>query len=278
MLIAVIAAALLIMFSGFGLIYYSTIYHPAQLHMQTTATAQTILTQDARATALARAQATGTAVAYANATSTALAVATANAAATATALQHTYTTATGGTPALNDSLAFNTANGWDEDEAQGGAGGCAFTNGAYHASLARKGYYFTCIAENTNFSNFAFQVQMSIVRGDGGGLIFRANGITTKFYQLIIEHDGTYVIAATQDQTHSTEIGYGQSSTFKRSRGQNNLLTLIARGTHISFYVNKQFAGGISDGTYKSGQIGFMVDSHTGSTDVAFQNAQVWKL
>jgi hypothetical protein len=277
MIIAIVLAALLIMFSGFGLIYYSTVYHPAQLRIQATSTAQTLQTQAARATALANAQTTGTAVAYANATSTAQAVATTNAQATATALQNVYTTDTRGTPSLNDSLAFNTGSGWDEDLAQGG-GGCAFSNGAYHASLDPKGYYFPCIAQNTNFSDFVFQVQMSIIRGDGGGLVFRANSSVFKFYVLDIGHDGTYYIEASKDQTHSTEIGYGQSSAFKQNRGQSNLLTLIARGNNMYVYINKQYTGSVSDSTFTSGQIGFMVDSHSTSTEVAFTNARVWKI
>jgi hypothetical protein len=277
MIIGIIAAAVLIMLSGVGIIYYSSVYRPAQLRMQATSTAQTVRTQEAQATALAYAQATGTAVAYANATSTAQAVATANAVATATVLQDIYTSATSGTPVLNDSLAFNTGSGWDENLAQGG-GGCGFNSGAYHASLTPKGYYFTCIAHNTNFSNFAFQVQMQIVQGDAGGLVFRANSSAYKFYVLSIGRDGTYAVSTSKDFSHNTEIGYGQSPAFKQNAGQTNLLTLVARGNNMYFFVNKQYAGSINDGAYKSGQIGLMVDNRSGSTDVAFKNAQVWKL
>ncbi|MFL5627656.1 MAG: hypothetical protein ACJ788_18925 [Ktedonobacteraceae bacterium] len=277
MTIAIAAAVLLLILSGVGLIYYSTVYRPAQLHMQATSTAQTILTQEARATAQANARATGTAIAIANATSTAQAVATANALATATALQNIYVTATRGTPALTDSLTRNSGSGWDEDQAQGG-GGCAFSNGAYHASLTPKGYYFTCMAQNTNFSNFAFQVQMNIVRGDAGGFVFRANNSASKFYILSIGRDGTYFIAVSKDASHNTQIGYGQSTVFKQNPGQSNLLTIVVRGNTMYFYVNKQFAGSINDGTYKSGQIGLIVDNRSTSTDVAYTNAQVWKL
>src|SRR5712692_2872416 len=129
MTILLVILALLIMSSGFGLIYYSTVYHPNQLHMQATATSQTSQTMVARVTATANAQATGTAVAIVNATATAQAQATADVIATATALQNIYTEATRGTPALNESLSFNTGSNWDEDLAQGG-GGCSFTGGA----------------------------------------------------------------------------------------------------------------------------------------------------
>ena len=178
MTILLIVLALLIMFSGFGLIYYSTVYHPNQLHMQATATVQTQQTRVAQSTATANAQATGTAVAIANATATAQAQATANAVATATALQNIYNSATQGGPVLNDSLSSNTGSNWEEDQAQGG-GGCAFTGGAYHASIDQKGFYFACAAQNTNFTNFAYQVQMTITKGDAGRISFM--GIATRF-------------------------------------------------------------------------------------------------
>jgi hypothetical protein len=205
--------ALLIMSSGFGLIYYSTVYHPNQLHMQATSTAQTLQTREARATAVANAQATGTAVAIANATATAQAQATAAAVATATALQNIYTSATSGTPALNDSLASNTGSSWDEDLAQGG-GGCGFSGGAYHASLDSKGFYFPCVAENTNFGNFAFQVRMTIVSGDAGGLVFRSDRANFKLYLLVFNRDGTYTLLVSKDRTHNSALAYGNSPTF----------------------------------------------------------------
>src|SRR5207247_40200 len=95
-----------------------------------TATAQTQQTIVAQTTATAYTQATGTAVAISHATATAQAQVTA----TATALQNIYTSATKGSPILDDSLSFNTGSSWEEDQAQGG-GGCGFTGGAYHASI-----------------------------------------------------------------------------------------------------------------------------------------------
>ncbi|HTD20251.1 MAG TPA: hypothetical protein VK667_12050 [Ktedonobacteraceae bacterium] len=119
---------------------------------------------------------------------------------------------------------------------------------------------------------------MQIVQGDAGGLVFRANSSTYKYYVLSIGRDGTYFVSESKDFSHNTEIGYGQSPAFKQNAGQTNLLTLVARGNNMYFFVNKQYAGSINDGAYKSGQIGLMVDNRTGSTDVAFKNAQVWKL
>src|SRR5712692_1123969 len=277
MTILLVILALLIMSSGFALIYYSTVYHPNQLRMQATATSQTSQTMVARVTATANAQATGTAVAIANATATAQAQATADVIATATALQNIYTSATRGTPALSESLGFNTGSNWDEDLAQGG-GGCSFSGGTYHASLYSKGFYFTCIANNTNFSNFALQVQMKITRGDAGGLVLRGNNSAAKFYVLRVGRDGTYDLFTSKDTTHSTPLAYGNSPTIIKDVGRTNLLTIVARGSSIYIYINKQYVGSVADGTYKSGQIGVLAEDHTNPTDVIYSNLQVWRL
>ena len=267
--ILLIVLALLIMFSGFGLIYYSTVYHPNQLHVQATATAQTLQTGVAQTTATANAQATGTAVAIANATAAAVA--------TATALQNIYNSATQGSPVLNDSLSFNTGSNWEEDQAQGG-GGCAFTGGAYHASIDQKGFYFPCAAQNTNFANFAYQVQMTITKGDAGGVFFRGNRSAFHFYSLSIGKNGTFDLFVSKDQNHSSDLNFGNSPAIKKGLGQTNLITVVVRGKNIYFYVNKQYAGSVVDNTYTSGQIGVFVDAHSTATDVAFKHAQVWKL
>jgi hypothetical protein len=277
MMILLIVLALLVMLSGFGLIFYSTVYHPNQLHMQATATAQTQQTIVAQTTATANTQATGTAVAISNATATAQAQATANVIATATALQNVYTSATQGTPVLNDSLSFNTGSNWEEDQAQGG-GGCAFSGGAYHASIDQKGFYFACAAQNTSFSNFAYQVQMTITKGDAGGVFFRGNRSASQFYLLSIARDGTFDLFVSKDQNHSSDLNFGNSSAIKKNSGQANLISVVVRGNSIYFYINKQYAGSVNDSTYKGGQIGVFVDARTTATDVAFNNAQAWKL
>ena len=277
MVILLAVLAVLIILSGGVLIYYSTVYHPAQLHAEATSTAQTQQTQVANATSTADTQATGTAVAVANATATANAQATAFVVATQTALQNIYTSATSGTPALSEALSFNTSSNWDIGTAQGG-GGCAFSGGAYHASLDTKGFFLPCLANNTSFSNFAMQVQMTIVSGDAGGLVIRANGGASKLYALSITSGGSYDLFVSRSSTQNSDLLNGSAPSFKQRTGQTNLLTIIARGSNIYLYINKQYVGNVTDSTYSSGQIGVLVDAHNNPTNVAFSNLQVWRL
>ncbi len=275
----VLILALLLVSSGIGLIYYSTVAHPAQLHAQATATAQTILTNDAHATTVANTQATGTAVAYSNATATVQTQATAQAQATATALQAIYTQATQGTPALNSSLVAQDSANWDVNDTTDG-GGCGFNGGTYHSTLFSKNFYFPCFARTSNFSNFAFQVQMTINQGDEGGLVFRGNSNSdlAQFYLFSINQKGGYRLDVSKDRTHNTSIAEDTSTAIKTGTGQTNTIAVVAKGGTLYLYINKQYIGSASDSTYSSGMLGVFASDASTTTDVSFRNAQVWAL
>ncbi|GAC1559007.1 MAG: hypothetical protein NVS2B2_18500 [Ktedonobacteraceae bacterium] len=273
----ILILTLLLVSSGVGLIYYSAVARPAQLHAQATATVQTILTNDARSTAIANTQATGTAVAFSNATATAQAQVTAQAQATVTALQAIYTQATQGTPALSSSLAAQDNNNWDVNDTTDG-GGCGFNGGTYHSTLFSKNFYFPCFARSTNFSNFAFQVQMTINQGDEGGLVFRGNSDLAQFYLFSIDQKGTYRLYVSKDSTHNTSIAQDTSAAIKTGTGQSNTLTVIAKGGTLYLYINKHYIGSASDSTYSSGMLGVFASNASTTTDVSFSNAQVWTL
>ena len=278
-LMIVVLALLLIV--GSGLILYSTVYVPGKQHADATATVQGQLTSTAAAqvtgTAQAHATATGetiaTSTAQVNATSTAIAGATA----TATALQSLYTTVTSGHPVLNDPLTGNDANNWDENQAVGG-GGCGFSGGAYHATMPQKGFYFACFAQAASYSNFAYQVQLKIISGDDGGIVFRGDSVNYKFYRFYINQKGTYCIDLAQDINHVKSFFCNASSAINTGLNSVNFLTVIAQGGNIHLYINKQYIASLSDNTYSSGKIGVFVGDETSATDAAFNNAQLWNL
>jgi hypothetical protein len=157
-------------------------------NLSATATGQVLATAQAgiEASATAQVQATASAIA-----------ATDLATATVTALQDMYTQATSGTPVLNDSLSDNSGKyNWDEGQGQTINTGCAFTDGAYQVSESQPGYLQPCFAEATHFSNFAYQVQMTITDGNlaQGGIVFRANSATGQYYLFRIGVDGSYAL------------------------------------------------------------------------------------
>jgi hypothetical protein len=265
--ILLIILAFLVMASGIGLIYYSAVYHPDQLYAQATATAQTVRTAQAQASGAANAQSTGTAQAFANATAQAMA--------TTTALQNIYNQATSGAPILNDPLNGNNIYHWDVGNASLG-GSCGFKAGAYHVIEPNKSYYLSCLAESTNFSNFAFQVQVTIIQGDEGGLIFRATG--AKLYSFGFNREGLFSLIVSKNNNPGKPLIYGPNSAINTGLNQPNLLTVIARDSTFYLYINKQFVDAVRDSSYHSGQIGVYAAYSTHYTDVAFNDAQVWQV
>jgi serine/threonine protein kinase len=239
-----------------------------------TATAQangTATANDATATGIALgATATATAVA-ATATAT-------SAQATATAISATATayakTVTPGSPVFNDPLQSNSGNNWDVTNLRGG-GGCAFTGGAYHASMPQKGYIAPCFAQATSFSNFTYQVQMIIVKGDQGGIAFRANSKNGAFYYFHINQNGSYALETYSGYNSTAVLKQGTSPAIKTGLNQTNVIAVVANGNSLVLYVNKQQIASVNDGTYSNGQIGVIAESTQNPTEVAFTNAEV---
>ena len=224
------------------------------------------------------ANATSTAVNQSNATATAqvllakhaTATVIAKLTATAASQQNIYTRVTSGTPALNDPLSSNTNGyGWNEGSQ------CQFINNVYDITQTASGFFHYCQAVNTNFSNFAFQIDMHIVKGDAGGIIFRSTN-TVAFYYFRVESDGFYDLY-NEDGKKLNKITSGPSLAIHPGN-QSNTLTVIATGNTIYLYVNQQFLTRINDNAYSQGPIGVVAESYGNPTEIAFSNAKVWTL
>lgn len=270
--------ALLVILGGLGIF---TLVHNQQVASDianATATAQAGVQANLRATTFA-ANATGTA--QANAIATQIAVNNSQATATVAAYQNLYNASTSGAPALNDPLSDNSrGNGWNEGNSTGG-GGCQFTGGAYHVTIPNSNFFEDCGATSTNFTNFAFSVQMKIVQGNCGGMLFRADVTTSKFYYWRVCQDGSYgLFLYTSSSGNSAKTLLSSTiTTFNNGLNQSNLLTVIAKGHTFYLYANKQEVDSVDDGTYNQGQIGLSAESFGSSpTDVAYIIAQVWTL
>lgn len=279
LIIAVVIILVLLVIGGSGLILFTTVIQPAQVHSQMTATAQSQTTSTAQTNNTATAQTNATAQAQANANGTATAQVVANTTATATALQSLYTQSTSGTPTLNDPLTGQDGNNWEIDSKTGG-GGCAFAGGSFRASMPQTNFFSSCYAQATNFSNFALRVQMTIISGDEGGVIFRGNSTTNKFYLFRISQSGSYnlFLYTSNNGGSAQSLLQGSTSAMHTGLGQRNEIAIIARGSNIYVYINQQHIGNISDGTYASGAIALFGEDATHSTVAAFSDLQVWSL
>lgn len=253
-LFALIGLVVLVILAGIIAAIAIPLHNTQVANDNATATAHTQSTTVAR---------TATSVALTNATATAQTVAT------ATAIASTYPFSA--TAKLDDPLSDNShGSKWQSNS------NCTFTNGAYHAKEPNANTYYTCAATNTNFSDFTYQVTMQIAKGDFAGVTFRGDDANSKYYSFIFAQDGSYILFLYTSGTHPKTLKSGTASQFNTGAGQSNDIGVVARGSSISMYVNKQEIATVTDSTYSSGQIGTVVYNTGNAVEAVYSNVKVW--
>ncbi len=197
----------------------------------------------------------------------------------ATTAQKLYDSTTSRPPIMNEGLGAPDNYGWDHVTQPNT--NCTFAGGAYHAQ-ANPGYFSPCYASATNFSDLLLQVQMMVMSGHSGGVVFRANATNDYEYQFRISTDGTYILnkyVVDGGKPATKPLLSGGSSAIVKGLKQPNLIAILAQGNAIAIYINKKYVDITNDGTYQQGQIGVYTDSDPSSVvDAAFNNLLVWKL
>jgi len=189
--------------------------------------------------------------------------------------QGTYARATSGNPSLNDPLNdINSSSHWTKDTY------CKFTDGTYHATIAQQGYLSYCPAYGTNFGNFAYQVQMTILQGDDGCIVFRESETPlTEYYAFCVSYDGSYIFLVKRPSNDGyTILHQGSNSSISSRQYQVNSVTVVAQGAELDMYVNTYLVLMAKDNTSFQGSIGVGALDQTNSTDVIFSNVQAWPL
>src|SRR6266566_4859953 len=210
-----------------------------------------------------------TPVVQATSNTTATLVATA----TATPLQNPYTPHKG-VLALYDPL--HTESGYNWDEVTDGNGSCTFTGGAYHVATSHSGHFQPC-TEAANFSNFVYQVMMTITTGEAGGIIFRVDSTHSKFYYFRIGQDGSFEFGLSTGSGIQV-LQSGTSLAIKTGLNHSNLIAVVASGSNIDLYVNHQHIAYFNDSIYSQGQLGVCAQDTSHATEVIYSDALVWKL
>lgn len=157
--------------------------------------------------------------------------------------------------------------------------GCEFQDHAYSTSKPTQnapGLKY-CLAIETDFQNFAYQITMANQRGHSGGLIFRQSA-PANFYYFSVSIDGSYALWLNTGQSGKV-LTHGYSSAIQRGNQQTNTLAVVANGATIDLYVNNIHLATIYDKTLKAGRIGTAVGAPDGkATACIFSNASVWVL
>jgi|GEM_PF-521756 len=183
-----------------------------------------------------------------------------------------------GTLAFSDPLSDNSqGHNWEEYHTN-----CTFTGGAYHVIAPDANYADYCLADTTNFSDFVLEAQMQVVKGDGGGIVFRVTSTNpnNEYYEFIIGQDGSYdfYLVTGNSSSDSKTLTSGSNPAITQGLNQTNVIAIVAKGNTIMLYVNHQPIDKVTDSTYTGGKIGFVAYPNTKPTEVAFSNLKVWTL
>jgi serine/threonine protein kinase len=178
--------------------------------------------------------------------------------------QGLYSTVTSQPPSFSDSLATQSPRNWNSTST------CAFSDGKYVISTPA-GHFQPCYAVGTNLCNLGYQVQMTTLAGDGGGLIFR--NTNNNGYRLRVGPDGTYDLV-----NASYTVTSGSSKAIHQGINATNRLTIIAQGSKIYLYINSQYVTSTIDTAASCGAIGLMAVGFGSAGKAAFSNAEVWLL
>ena len=265
---------------GLTLLVVSSIGFFSLVHANQGAT--TIANATANAHATVTTAAVNAALTAAVSTAVGYALTTANATATVAGLQNIYYNATRRPPALDDPLRDNSKGyGWEEVTTTPGDT-CAFKGGAYHVIKSDINLFqnqFQYCTAGPSFGNFIFEVQMKLINGGSGGVIFRDNTSNNDFYVFEVGQYGNYQLFLYTDSQWYSTILNSTSPAIKQGLNQTNLIAVIAQGNSIGLFVNHQLIDSVNDNTYSSGRIGVIVDPIGGNgypTEVVFSNAKVW--
>jgi hypothetical protein len=233
-----VGLSLLALVSGGGLLLYLKTAHTFALQNQTTQTVHTVLTAQAKATVTA-------------------------------SPQYLFDHVTATTPAVND-----ISGEWNPGQKAGID--CIFTNNAYHIRGTSELLLPSCVDERNTYTNFVFQMRMTVIKGNGGGIIFR-DDTSGNFYSFTVMDSNLYSLFAWKESGKDGKpLAFGRTPVGKTT----NTLAVMVQGSKIAMFVNKRYVGSVDDTYSSTGTLGFAGSrsSMRDSIDVAFSHFQIWKL
>lgn len=188
--------------------------------------------------------------------------------------QQLYQQVTSQYPDFIDSLQNPTASRWAVFEKP--TYGCEIKSDGLHLHIQDSGKYMDCTSDRGRFANFAFQVDMKILSGAGGGIVFREDSTAANLYYFHVYPDGGFHFYLSTNHQLTTELDSGNIDKFNSS--QTNTLTVIAQGSRIYLYVNQKILSQVHDATYVSGFLGVLASDNNAPAEVVYTNMKIWIL
>jgi hypothetical protein len=177
---------------------------------------------------------------------------------------------------LNDPMQSNSTGYWPVTTDKNRS--CQFTNGAYQVSTTSILGSRCSLQTNSDFTDFAFEIQLRIVKGDEGGIFFRADANDANFYSFWISSDGNYGLEIWQNLSFSKSLVSSNNAAINPGLNQFNKIAVVAQGNTFHLYVNEQLIKVVTDyaSSYSHGNIDIEAQPTSNPTQVLFSNVKVW--
>ncbi len=182
-------------------------------------------------------------------------------------------------PLFADTLSQN-MNKWDSGV--NSVLSCLFKSGGYHVISRRLYSPNWCFTDPPRrFNNFAYQVQMTIVQGNEGGVVFGLTLTAAKqpahCYFFSLNRNGTYTLWMLINTQYKILL-HRPNAVIKTGLNQPNQLTVLTQGNQIALFINKQYVVSVLTNAPASGIVGLFATNLPDTTDIAFSNLEIWKL
>jgi hypothetical protein len=179
-----------------------------------------------------------------------------------------YQLATNEKAAFSDPLTHQSTYDWSEGKWPDRS--FNFSDGAFHIKVQEQGKFVASFAHASNLSDFALQVEMTLMEGDGGGIVFRGGEKNPHGYRFFVGRNGS-------------DLVYDSSTLWEDSKviihtSRNYSLSVVAYKAFLFLYLNAQCVASVKNNFARSGWIGMMGVAFADHTHVTFRRLQIWDL
>ena len=178
---------------------------------------------------------------------------------------------------FSDPMKSNSSGYWPVSSDKNGS--CSFTNDVYQvSSITLGGYYCALTGKGFDFTNFAFEVQMAITKGDRGDILFRLDVNAGNGYDFWISPSGTYGLEIGENNSYSKTLHSSSNTAINTGLNQLNTVAVVSQGNIFHLYVNDQLIDVVTDpaNSFSHGIIGLEANPVSNPTQVFFSNVKVW--
>jgi hypothetical protein len=158
-------------------------------------------------------------------------------------------------PLNNSRSPATTRANWEESNS------CTFQSDGYHA-LSRSALV-TCMESNYSYGDATISVDMTLLTGQLGGVIFRMSSApfvgNYAGYLFEVDNRGNYSVSYSSLPFGNTVLQRGSITRgFRTGYHVRNTLQVVMNGNSLSFYVNGVFLDQETDTTFAAGTMGFL--------------------